>query len=335
MAGGRPKGNVRDFLKDGGKPDSEGKTWCGMLGCNFSLMAKAGLPTSKWAEHLVLKCKFASSEVRAKVAKTHQTDNIKLKYEEEAPSWQKNPPTASTPAPEMTASGRAGVGGSRKADEMDGGSVGGAPPKKAKMDDYTDKCNPGRATRITEAITKFIVGCALPFLIVESVFFISMINELNGAYVKHLPKVDAFRTKWMPELFDDTVKKLAIMWRELGDPLLTLGFDGFKTEADTHVVNCTETAGDKTAFKSCVEPNETEREDGAFYARLIEKELKDGAAARGKSVEDTYAGVVADNVVYNRVAFETVHSIYPFLFLFGCIAHCFDLLCEDLAGKVE
>ena len=85
----------------------------------------------------------------------------------------------------------------------------------------------------------------------------------------------------------------------MGNPLRTLGFDGFKTEADTHVVNCTETSGNKTAFKNCVDPGER-REDSKFYGELIETELRSGALAAGRSVEDTYAGVVADNVRYNR-----------------------------------
>lgn len=94
---------------------------------------------------------------------------------------------------------------------------------------------------------------------VESIFFISMITAWNAAYIKFLPKVDAFRVKWMPALFNETANQLAIMWWALNYPLLTLGFEAFKTEAGTHVVNFTESAGDKTAFKSCVEPKDEER----------------------------------------------------------------------------
>ena len=57
-----------------------------------------------------------------------------------------------------------------------------------------------------------------------------------------------------------------------------------------HVVNVTDTARDKTAFKKCVDPGE-KREDAEFYADLVEKELEEGASAAGKSVEETYAGV--------------------------------------------
>ena len=89
------------------------------------------------------------------------------------------------------------------------------------------------------------------------------------------------------------------MWKDMGNPLRTFGFDGFKTEAGTHVVNCTETSGNKTAFKNFVDPGE-HREDAKFYEELIEAELRSGALAAGRSVEDTYAGVVADNERCNR-----------------------------------
>jgi hypothetical protein len=131
------------------------------------------------------------------------------------------------------------------------------------------------------------------------------------------------------------IETWAFLWAQaLGNPLRTLGFDGFKTEAGTDVVNCTETAGDKCAFKSCVDPGER-REDHTFYAETIEVELRSGAAAAGKTVEETYAGVVADNVGYNMKAFKIVQLIFPMLFFFGCIAHCFDLLCEDFAKIPE
>ena len=85
----------------------------------------------------------------------------------------------------------------------------------------------------------------------------------------------------------------------MGNPLRTFGFDGFKTEAGTHVVNCTETSGNKTAFKNFVDPGER-REDAKFYEELIEAKLRSGALAAGQSDDGTYAGVVADNERNNR-----------------------------------
>jgi hypothetical protein len=52
-------------------------------------------------------------------------------------------------------------------------------------------------------------------------------------------------------------------------------------------------------------------------------------------VEDVYAGVVADNVCYNRSALTTLLVKYPKLLMFSCVVHLFDLACEDLAKITE
>jgi hypothetical protein len=63
--------------------------------------------------------------------------------------------------------------------------------------------------------------------------------------------------------------------------------------------------------------------------------MESGAEARNKTVEEVYAGVVADNVSYNQSAFKDLAKLYPFLLYFGCIAHCFDLAMEDQAKIPE
>ena len=259
---------------------------------------------------MVLECKGWSGDVKAKVAEAHPSERIKRLYTPPEASWK-----------------RKFVSGCDEG-EKDEPAKPPEPPEK-KQQWRVDWCDDARAEAIILAITTFLVGCALPFTIVESIFFIEMITTLNSAFIKFLPKREAFRRTWAPKIFESTVTGIDKMWASLGNPLRTFGFDGFKTEAGTHVINCTETSGDKTAFKSCIDPGER-CEDAKFYADLMEKELRAGAEAAGRSVEETYAGVVADNVSYNRNAFDAVELIFPFLFFFGCIAHCFSLLCSDM-----
>ncbi|KAJ8610757.1 hypothetical protein CTAYLR_010575 [Chrysophaeum taylorii] len=155
-----------------------------------------------------------------------------------------------------------------------------------------------------------------------------MIKPLNAPYVNHLPKSEAFRRTWTPRLFEETVQNINKMWFATGNFARTLGFDGFKTETGTHVIIVTECSGEKTAFKACVDPGE-HREDAPFYNNLIISQLVSGAGE--KPVEEVYAGVVADNVRYNRSAFALVVVAFPELFFIGCVAHCVDLMMEDLA----
>ena len=69
-----------------------------------------------------------------------------------------------------------------------------------------------------------------------------MITTLNSAFIKFLPEREAFRRTWAPKIFESTVTGIDKMLASLGNPLRTFGFDGFKTEAGTHVINCTETS---------------------------------------------------------------------------------------------
>ena len=137
-----------------------------------------------------------------------------------------------------------------------------------------DWCDEKRADKINESIMRFLTGCALPFTIVESIFFIEMVTELNSAYIKFLPKRKTFRDKLAPMIYHQTIQAVSQMWAYLGNPFLSFAFDGFKTEAGTHVVICTESSGNKTAFKACIDPGER-REDANFYAEITEKQLRE------------------------------------------------------------
>jgi hypothetical protein len=59
---------------------------------------------------------------------------------------------------------------------------------------HFDRCDEVWAKTITAAITVFLVGCTIPFRIVESSFFIKMIEYLNlgGNFVITSPKIMHF-----------------------------------------------------------------------------------------------------------------------------------------------
>ncbi len=271
---GRPSAVVKNYLRNNGEADEDGYVYCGAHGCNHK-KNNSTFQATKWANQVVLSCPFTSTAVKRVVAAAHQTDEIKAKFRLDMDDSKEGDVGSST--------------GKRKITDVP--DVPSNAASKARILERTDFCDGARAASITEAITQFIVSCALPFCIVNTIFFLNMITMLNAAYRQFLPKSDTFAWKWLPELFHNTVEKLGNMWRNLGDPLLTLGFDAFKTEAGSHVINITETSGDKTAFKSCVDPG-SNCENADYYANLINDELIAGAESRNKTVEDAYAGVV-------------------------------------------
>jgi len=277
-SGGRHQSVVHQLIVDQGPTTGEKRRWkCPY--CTATRETKI-LGASQWADHLVLHCSEAPDEVKQRVARAHRTAAIKR---------AEPPELALGAAPEAKKPKASGV-----------------------FRAFVDHCDEKRAEVITAAIATFIVGCALPFSIVQSVFFVAMLKSLNAAYITYLPKTDAFRNRWVPELFRDTKNKIDHMWHAMGDPLRTLAFDGFKTEAGTHVVNVTEYAAGKVAFKSVVDPG-LERENAQFYYELCEEELWCGTPD-GKNVED--------NVGYTVAAMSMLEEKFPTLITGGCAAHC-------------
>lgn len=54
-----------------------------------------------------------------------------------------------------------------------------------------------------------------------------------------------------------------------------------------------------------------------------------------RTVEEAYAGVVADNTSANRKAFNIIKAKYPRLFTVGCGTHVSDLMMEDICKTPE
>ena len=175
---------------------------------------------------------------------------MKKEYLEPKLEWERGPKRRSTSSTSPTSPD--GSGG-RAEEDVEGGG------KRYKVESVLDHCSPARASHINDMITQFVVGCALPFVIVNSVFFIAMVASLNAAYAKVMPKQAAFRDTLLPKLFASTVLALAAMWHAAGDPLRTLGWDGLKGEDGDNVVNVTESAHGKSAFKACVDPGDKKR----------------------------------------------------------------------------
>ena len=272
---GRPRLDlVRKHMRNGGDKDKDGFCFCNFEGCGKRQKNDA---CSRWAEHFCFECKMCPSDVKNDIAKMHATKRIKNEFKPMIPSYM-----IPEPLSEVGSSGGGGGGGGGEPVGGPGPAMGSgsgavyqgstASQMQKSVSEFADHCTSARAERINHAITEFLVGCALPFSIVNTIFFINMISCLNTAYLKFLPKQDTFRNKWVPIIFNETVDSIKKLWHGLGNPLVTLGFDGFKTEAGTHVVLVTETAIGKTAFKACVDPGD-KYEDATFYHDLIVEQL--------------------------------------------------------------
>jgi hypothetical protein len=300
---GRPKGVVAQFVQ--GEPL---KWKCALCGHTWKFKA---FPGTKCAEHIFCDCKMASGEQRRLVGDNHKSDKIQQRKELDMHASH-----------EMLRK----VSGKRKRTDV---------TSYTDIASYTDTCTVERADKISMSITKFIAGCGLPFNIINSVFFIDMITDLNVVYAKkYLPKQKTFKLKWLPELFNDTFETVASYFRLHPGVLRTMGLDGYTTPAGHHVLNFVETMKEDTSFRKTVDAKD-KRENAGYIAEQTEIQLRTGAAEMGEEVEAVYCGVVGDNVSYNRKAFEKLQSTFPKLFFTGCIAHLLDLVVEDICNIDE
>jgi hypothetical protein len=108
-----------------------------------------------------------------KVFNAHKSDKLTRMFTPPVPAW-------------ATQLGGAGAGAADENNPL--------PLKKQKTTiTRVDWCDKERADVIMVKITRFIVGCALAFLIIESVFFLEMIAALNTAFLCYLVKADVER----------------------------------------------------------------------------------------------------------------------------------------------
>jgi len=121
-----------------------------------------------------LDCKRAPLDKKNEVAAAHKTARI----QREAPAERAPPPGA--PAPKLA--------------------------KAGAFSAFVDTCDAARAEAITGAIATFIVSCALPFSIVQSVAFVAMLRSLNSAYPTELGD---FLVEAMENCHDDDEPPLA------------------------------------------------------------------------------------------------------------------------------
>lgn len=314
-AGRKMSQNVRALVKIEESSDGSGRTiqTCSVNNCSHQRQTKE-FPATKWAKHFLFDCKNIDVSKKKEIMLEHPEILRQATFNPISTCNDNNNSFTFSQNNSNTSSHN--------------------PTKKQKLFDRFDHCDSLRTEKINMVITEFIVACALPFNIVNTEVFRTMIKKLNSAYFVHLPKSEAFRRRFLPACYTNTKNNIDEMWKTLQAPHKTLGFDGFTNNLGDSIVNFVESTSDKTAFVQCVDPGER-REDAKFYAHEIEKQLLQGSSKVNMPVEDVYDGVIGDNVSYNQAAFKILEQKYPKLFYLGCTAHCFDLLIEDVAKIQE
>lgn len=312
MPGGRHKSVVRDYVEKQ-STDQQGRTiWkCSIGQCDATRKTKE-FTSTKWAEHVLKECQIATKEIKMRVAQN---------YKSKASGTVQNEQSMTSNSSKR----------SYCVIEKEFSCEEGRQRKQCRINEYADHCSESRAKDIIEKITAFLVGCAIPFSIVNSSFFLNMIKSLNSAALRFIPHSKSFVNTHLPYLFKDTAEKISQLWKcsESTYKLRTIGFDAFTNEMGESIVNITETSNGMSSFLDCIDPKE-HREDSEFYATVIDKQLKKASVHSKLPVEELFCGIVADNVSCNRAAFRILEQKYTTLFFVGCIAHSFDLMIEDV-----
>ena len=295
------------------------KLWkCAMEGCKHTMQSKQ-MQASRWFEHLVCKCNSngLNDAKRLQLANLSQQKDVvdwKIQYlgrkadrQQQLRMLENDEYRLDVPNADIPQDNSQRLLTQATLDSIE----------------FADNCDENRAKKITAAISEFLVYNALSFNLVESDAFKKMLNALNCAYKP--PKRDAFRTIHLDNLYENTSKYMDDKWRLLGNPMKTLGFDGYTDNNGNSVVNVTVSALGVSACEDSIDPG-TEIEDADFLSRTVLTALE----KKGNDVEEKFAGVVCDNTSANMNSLNLVKARYPKLIGCGCISHVSDLLIEDL-----
>ena len=185
-------------------PDGRQRRECGF--CGLKKESKQD-QASAWAKHLCIDCPGADDEFKLRVFQRHKTAEIERLFVHPAPASY------------------GGLGAEDVSVITEGSASAAAraappPEKKPRLSQSmkVDWCDNARASQITKAITRYFLSCAVSFITIENVYFLAMIKELNSAYIKHIPRVAAFRTTWVPRIFTETTQSVNKLWVALGNP---------------------------------------------------------------------------------------------------------------------
>ena len=288
---------------------------CGMAGCMHQVQGKM-FGASRWFKHLVCECQSEdmTNKKRLNLArKTNQNDVTQWKeayMENEVRRQERN----------------------MRIEEAQYAVTGPQVPRNnpnraiqatLQQTDFADHCGEDRGKEINAAVCEFLVYNALSFRLVESPAFLKMVKLLNSAYKPS--KKDCFRTTELDNLYDRTVLKMKTEWRLLGNPMKTMGFDGYTDNCSNSVLNITVSALGVTACEDSIDPG-THSENAEWLGQTIVNSLQDSA----KDVEKEYAGLVCDNTITNMNALDQVIFVFKKLIPAGCVAHLSDLTIEDI-----
>lgn len=315
-AGGRPKGLCWEYVEELDIQDGQRVFQCKGKDCTKTKKVSINKrpQASCWFDHLICECKGVDEGTKVKLAEKASSKKVKEWKKSRDNAMKEKITNEIRTAPESE-----NIPAAKRW-------------KQISLDDSEnvfDHCDAKRFDDINEAITKCICGNGLSFNLIDSVFFRDLVKKLNSAYHKKMPKQDAFRNTHLPSLYSKTIQQVAEMWNEDGNLPKTFGFDGYTNKGNgLQVLNCTESVGDKTAFVICIDPEE-QSEDAQFLAKNVMLQLEK-VANYGRSVEEAYAGVVADNTSTNYSAFKIIKNKYPRIFTIGCSTHVSDLMMEDI-----
>jgi len=147
---------------------------------------------------------------------------------------------------------------------------------EGRMLQFMDHVAPQHASEINMAIMSFIVGCGLPFAIVQSVYFMNLLSVLRPGFIANdwLMSRTWFSTSWLEKLYEQIKDQLhKVLHNNSSTNLFTLAGDGFKAESGEKVVNFTEQLQTKLAFKDS-QPVGEARETQLCTCRSLSSNLK-------------------------------------------------------------
>lgn len=173
---------------------------------------------------------------------------------------------------------------------------------------------------------KFIIRTGVSFRVVESAAFKDFVTALNPAYAASMPSAKKVAGPLLDEQYSECMSVLEEILA--GSENLTLVSDGWTNVKGDHLVNfCIKAPNRKPFFYRSIDTSGTSQDAGAIANEIISVVEELGA--------EKFASVITDNAPVMKAAWRLIRSKFPSIAVYGCAAHCLNLLIKDMLDTPE
>jgi hypothetical protein len=191
--------------------------------------------------------------------------------------------------------------------------------KSSDLTTFLDVCTPQEKAKLDVLFARAIYSTATPFHIVENHYWIEFFRHLRPAY--KLPSRHCISNPLLNKEYELMQEEVNIKMQAAD--ALTLVSDGWTDNTGNSIINVLFCTPKPFFFKSVT--SNCESHTGEYISNIL-------IGAIDSVGHKKICAVVTDNAANMKNAWKILQEKYPYLIIFGCLAHGINLLIKDILG---